>query len=166
LTDIVFRAPTDGDRDLLLRLIAAFHDEHGDPIDRQTLVRAVGDIVSGHPLVAVALICADRRPIGYLALGLGYSIEVGGGDFYIDEIYVEPRWRGRGIGRAAMAHAMVEAQRRGARRVCLEVVSGNDRAKQLYQRLGFRGGERALMFRSVVGPELACGPASPARSGE
>lgn len=150
MTQVDFRPARVGDRDTLMRLISQFHDEHGDPIDPDTLARSVTDIIGGHTLVAVSLLCVDDLPVGYLALGLGYSIEIGGGDFFVDELYVEPTWRDRGIGKAAMKFAFAEARRLGARRVCLEVVSGNDNAHRLYEKLGFRGEGRTLLYRSIV----------------
>lgn len=58
--------------------------------------------------------------------------------FLIDGLIVAPHVRGRGVG-TALLHAMrQEAGRRGYREVRLDVADGNDGARALYQRLGFR----------------------------
>ncbi|MGD1995845.1 MAG: N-acetyltransferase [Anaerolineae bacterium] len=55
----------------------------------------------------------------------------------VEMVGVDPRWRGRGVGRALMKEAIAQARARGARAVSLEVVWGNDPARRLYESLGF-----------------------------
>jgi ribosomal protein S18 acetylase RimI-like enzyme len=55
----------------------------------------------------------------------------------IHDLAVLPAARGRGVGRALMHAVEAEARRRGACKVTLEVLSGNDRAKALYADLGY-----------------------------
>lgn len=59
-----------------------------------------------------------------------------------DEIHVlnvatHPEWRGRGLGRRLMRHAIRVARQRNARLVTLEVRRSNQRAARLYSSLGF-----------------------------
>ncbi len=50
---------------------------------------------------------------------------------------VDPRWRGRGIGRDFLRRTCRELRERGAQTVGLEVAVDNDRALHLYTSLGF-----------------------------
>lgn len=50
---------------------------------------------------------------------------------------VEPSWRGRGIGRAALRQACEQLRADGARRISLDVDVANDRALGLYASIGF-----------------------------
>jgi ribosomal protein S18 acetylase RimI-like enzyme len=52
-------------------------------------------------------------------------------------IAVDPTWQGRGVGTTVVSALMDEAAASG-RRVELEVFEINDRARALYERLGFR----------------------------
>jgi len=52
-------------------------------------------------------------------------------------MYVAPSARGRGVGEALVRAAVGEARAEGRRVVRLEVVSGNDGARALYERMGF-----------------------------
>ena len=70
-------------------------------------------------------------------LTLGYSLERGGRDAFIDELYVRREWRGHGLGSLAVAKAEAAARRLGVHAVHLEVDVTNDRARRLYRRLGF-----------------------------
>lgn len=52
-------------------------------------------------------------------------------------VYVEPRWRGRGLGRAVSAGVVDWARERGASEVLLHVGDWNDAARRVYEGLGF-----------------------------
>ena len=50
---------------------------------------------------------------------------------------IDPAWRGRGIGRAALGRACEQLRAEGTHRVGLEVDTENDRALTLYTSIGF-----------------------------
>ncbi|QNM97556.1 GNAT family N-acetyltransferase [Chitinimonas koreensis] len=56
---------------------------------------------------------------------------------YLFDILIEPAWRGRGLGRAAMAAFEAEARTLGARQLALNVFVGNAGARGLYEALGY-----------------------------
>ncbi|RYG90452.1 GNAT family N-acetyltransferase [Loktanella sp. IMCC34160] len=58
--------------------------------------------------------------------------------FLIDGLIVAPHMRGRGVGTALLRAMRQEAGRRGYHELRLEVADGNDGARALYDRLGFR----------------------------
>lgn len=105
--------------------------------------------LAGDPLVRVWVIELDGAPVGYLALSLGFSIEVGGRDALIDELYLEEAARGRGVGRRALAFAEQECRKLGVRRICLEVERHNQDARRIYERAGFRDHDRSLLSRRL-----------------
>jgi ribosomal protein S18 acetylase RimI-like enzyme len=92
----------------------------------------------------------QRSPIGYLVLTIGYSLERGGRDSFIDELYVRSEWRGRGLGTHAVATAEAGARRLGVRAVHLEVDTTNDRARRLYERVGFTLRQRYHLMTKVL----------------
>jgi len=55
----------------------------------------------------------------------------------IHDLAVRPEQRGKGIGRALMQAVEAEARVRGACKITLEVLGGNDNAKALYAALGY-----------------------------
>jgi len=52
-------------------------------------------------------------------------------------VWVDPRFRGAGVGRALVDAAVDQARAAGRRRVVLHVAAGNDPAAALYRRAGF-----------------------------
>lgn len=57
---------------------------------------------------------------------------------HITTLAVHPDWRRQGVGRQLLAALLLEAVRRGARRMTLEVRAGNEAARALYEQFGFR----------------------------
>jgi ribosomal protein S18 acetylase RimI-like enzyme len=56
----------------------------------------------------------------------------------VDDIYVAPEHRSRGVGRELVRRCREWAAERGADGVSLQVAAGNERARELYRELGFR----------------------------
>ena len=56
---------------------------------------------------------------------------------YINNIYVTPQWRGRGLGQELMAHADEQFRAQGVRRARLTVTASNQQAVALYEAAGF-----------------------------
>ncbi|MEW2626070.1 GNAT family N-acetyltransferase [Streptomyces sp. NPDC048106] len=62
----------------------------------------------------------------------------------LDAVWVAPAWRGRRVGEALIGAAIGHAAVHGATSVSLTVADSNERARSLYQRMGFRPtGERS-----------------------
>src|SRR5690606_19389591 len=84
--------------DRVLPLIAAFHAEIGIAQDDATRHAAALPLLAGSPHGAIYIAGPVRAPIGYAIVSFGWSMEFGGLDGILDEIYIRPGVRGRGIG--------------------------------------------------------------------
>jgi ribosomal-protein-alanine N-acetyltransferase len=73
------------------------------------------------------------HPVGYV-----HAYDTG----YVAELVVAPAHRGRGHGRALLARALAALRSRGVDTAELEVAADNDRARSLYESLGFTVVER------------------------
>lgn len=108
----------------------------GKPLDdavRGRLVAAL-DAFPG----AFSLLAFDgNEPVGLANCFTGFSTFAARPLVNIHDIAVMPAARGRGVGRALMLAVEEEARARGACKVTLEVLGGNERAKALYAALGY-----------------------------
>jgi GNAT superfamily N-acetyltransferase len=95
----------------------------------------------------VVLLADGDPPIGYAAVVWSYSIESGGPDALLDEIYV--RRRGMGVGRRLMEEVFREVRARGMRRVFLETGAGNALARSFYSDLGFEVEDSVWMVADI-----------------
>lgn len=78
----------------------------------------------------------DGKTVGYSLLAKTYSQEAGGLVLWIEEIYVSPEFRGRGIGKAFFDF-ILKNKPRDVKRLRLEVERENEGAVRLYKSFGF-----------------------------
>jgi GNAT superfamily N-acetyltransferase len=127
-------------------MVRAYYLEDGHSFDQERQPRALAALADGEPLGRGWLLALAARPIGYLVLTLGFSVEAGGAEGCIDEFYLVPAVRGRGLGGRALELVEAEARRLAVRRLYLEVEHGN-RALDLYRRAGYIDHRRFLMSK-------------------
>ena len=136
------------DTDVLLRMMQAM--QHDDPWSVPfdlTIARPAVETLLHNPGYGLAwFVEEDGRMIGYIILSFDYSLEHGGRNAWVDEFFIEPAWRGKGIGAQVLAFFENAAREAGATAVHLEVNEGN-RAIELYRRRGFEEHHRFLMTK-------------------
>jgi diamine N-acetyltransferase len=137
---------TRADLPLVEPMVRAYCLEDGHSFHEERQLRALGALADGEPLGRGWLIALAGRPIGYLVLTLGFSLEAGGAEGCIDELYLMPAARGQGLGGRALELVEAEARRLAVRRLYLEVEHGN-RALHLYRRAGYLDHQRFLMSK-------------------
>ena len=79
----------------------------------------------------------DSEPVGLANCFIGFSTFAARPLVNVHDMGVMPGRRGRGVGRALLQAVEDEARKRGACKITLEVLSGNERAKALYLALGY-----------------------------
>jgi len=128
----------------LIAMAKAFHGGDDPPFDAASEA-AVMVLARGSPFGRAWLVMLGNKPVGYVVVTLGFSLEYGGHDGFVDDLYLVSEVRGRGLGRELIQFAINEAAKLGIRTLHLEVEAGNDRASALYRKAGFRETGRALM---------------------
>jgi ribosomal protein S18 acetylase RimI-like enzyme len=78
--------------------------------------------------------------VGYAAFLMGYNTDVAARDMFMLDLFVQPAWRSRGVGRALVTAVAREAVRRGLPDVEWGVRGDNARALRFYRSLGARVG--------------------------
>lgn len=136
------------DAALFLQMCRDFHIEDGSPLDAAGEA-SIAHICAGEPLAPAYLLEYGGEPAGFFVLTLGYSVENGGTDGFIDDIYLLPPLRGQGLGRQAVRLAIAAAREAGIRALLLEVEAPNERAYSLYLKMGFADTKRRLL-RQVI----------------
>src|SRR5665213_2560062 len=92
-----------------------------------------------HPAYGHCEIITDMKVhIGYFVIGYGFTLEFGGRDAFLDELYIARSARNQGLGRAAVARAIQVCKEAGIRSLHLEVNSKNIAAQRLYRGAGFK----------------------------
>jgi ribosomal protein S18 acetylase RimI-like enzyme len=117
--------------------------------DASSVESALAQLLAVESLGRVWLIECDTEPAGYLVLTFGFSLEFGGRDAFVDELFVREEFRGRGLGRRAIERVERECRERGVGALHLEVERANTAAQELYRRSGFRDHDRYLMTKRL-----------------
>jgi GNAT superfamily N-acetyltransferase len=137
------------DLDELLAMLARFNASQGYAFDAAVARHALGALLLRPELGRAYRIVRNGSSVGYAALCFGWSLEWGGRDAFVDELFVEEAARGHGVGRAALRALVEEARRLGVRALHLEVETGNETGRALYQSECFAGNERRILTRRL-----------------
>ncbi len=89
------------------------------------------------------VLLAGGGPDGVAVLRYRTSLWTGGPEAHLQELYVVPALRGRGIGRALLEEAMAQARRVGATGIDLNTGATDSEARALYESSGFTNREGA-----------------------
>ncbi|MFX0544265.1 GNAT family N-acetyltransferase [Roseovarius sp. S1116L3] len=148
MTALTLAKPDDIDR--LMPLVTAFHAEEGITLGEDLRREALLPLLEGSPHGAIYIVGPPRAPIGYAAVSFGWSIAFGGLDGFLDEIYIRPGVRGRGIGSEVLNALPKALGSAGMKAIHLEVHESNAKARALYAALRFEARDGyALMSRML-----------------
>lgn len=144
---VVFREAESADLGTLLELMPLYCEADHLPYEADRAEAAIRMLLSEPQYGRIWMIegTADERAIGYLALTFGFSLEFGGREAFVDELFVRDEFRGAGIGSEAIRHAITECRQDGLAAIRLEVTPANSRAMKLYTSLGFQDYGRSLL---------------------
>jgi GNAT superfamily N-acetyltransferase len=138
---------TSDDRGEVLRLLAGQFDELQIPVPEPRLAEAVDGVFADPRRGFFLLGRLGGRPVGLAYMSHQWTLEHGGGIVWLEELFVEPGMRSRGLGRELLRAACDHARAQGCRAVDLEVETTHPRASGLYLREGFRPLERRRLYR-------------------
>jgi len=148
------RAATADDVPLILRFIRglAEYERLADQVVatedglRETLFGA-------RPYAEVVIAEDGGEPAGFALFFHNYSTFLGRPGIYLEDLYVLPELRGRGVGRALLAHLARLAVERGCGRLEWWVLDWNEDAIRFYRALGAEPMDDWTVFR-VAGDAL------------
>ena len=106
------------------------------------------------PAAEVRLARWDGAPAGFALFFPNFSTFLGRAGLYLEDLYVKPEHRGRGIGRALLRELAVIARDRGYGRIDWWVLDWNAPAIGFYRRLGAEAMSDWTVFR-LSGEALA-----------
>ncbi len=133
------------DLETILPLMRQYYAEDGLRFDSDVARYALAGLLDTPEYGAVWVLRGGEAVVGYLALCTGYSLEMGGRDAFIDEVFVAREYRDKGLGQQLIQAALETARSSGVQAVHLSVELGNRQALELYERLGFRRRQGTMM---------------------
>jgi GNAT superfamily N-acetyltransferase len=116
---------------------------------------AVRDTLFGPARSAEAVIARmGGEPVGFAVWFHNYSTFLGRPGLYLEDLFVAPSWRGRGVGRALLAHLARVAVARNCGRMEWAVLDWNEPAIRFYRSIGATAMQDWTVYR-LTGEPLA-----------
>ena len=136
----------------LIRLMAEFYAESGYPLPEANARAAFTTLISTSHLGGVWLAWEGDEPVGHIVLTVSFSMEYGAPRGFIDDLFVSPAARGRGIAGALIEAVVAAAPVRNVRALLVEVGSVNDAGHRAYDKAGFADTGHRLLSRQLGAP--------------
>ncbi len=135
--------------DVLITLMREFYAVEHLAFEEAVARAALRQILHDGTLGSVYLIRSGEDAAGYVVLTFGFSLEFHGRDALVDELYLREKFRGKGLGRAALEFVEGVCRAKGMKTLHLEVDRVNTRAQEIYRKAGYRDHDRYLLTKWI-----------------
>ncbi len=154
---LVIRTATDRDIPLILAFIRdlATYEKLLPTVEAtEEKLQATLFPATGTATAECVLAFSGEAPAGFAIFFTSYSTFLAQPGLYLEDLFVNPESRGRGIGRALLVHLARLANRRGCGRMEWSVLDWNQPAIDFYESLGAQRLNEWTICR-LTGPALA-----------
>ncbi|MDQ6720043.1 MAG: GNAT family N-acetyltransferase [Candidatus Dormibacteraeota bacterium] len=129
----------------LIRQLAKFEKLEHEVVLTEELLMA--GLFGARPYAEALLAEEDGLPIAFALFFHSFSTFLARPGMYLEDLFVLPDHRGRGVGRALLAHLAHLAIERGCGRLEWAVLNWNQEAIRFYERLGARPNSEWTVYR-------------------
>ena len=150
------RSATSDDIPLVLEFIRALADYEklSDEVEAtEATLRATLFPPTGSSVAHCVLAFDGPTPVGFAIYFFNYSTFLARPGLYLEDLFVQPAFRGRGIGKALLLHLAKLANARGCGRMEWTVLDWNQNAIEFYESLGAER-KKAWQICRLSGPAL------------
>ena len=129
----------------LIRKLAKFEKLDDQVVLTEDLLRA--GLFGPRPYAETVIAEEDAKPVGFALFFHTFSTFLARPGIYLEDLFVLADQRGRGVGRALLAHLAHLAVERGCGRLEWAVLNWNQDAIRFYERLGARPNSEWTVYR-------------------
>jgi GNAT superfamily N-acetyltransferase len=170
--EIAIRAATPADIPRILAFIRglAVYEREPDAV-MATEANLLRDGFGPNPFYQCLIADRDGQPAGFALYFFNYSTWLGCPGLYLEDLYVEPEYRGLGIGKALLQRVAAIAVEKGCQRLQWEVLDWNTPAIEFYRAMGAEfldewrnvriGGEALMRLAGTEAREVEDSPRAP-----
>jgi GNAT superfamily N-acetyltransferase len=153
IPELSIRRAQFADADVLLNLITALADfEQLPPPDESARARLIADGFGDRPKFEAWLAEWEgiSEPVGYAFCFETYSTFLAKPTLYLEDLFVLPEFRKRGIGKALLNHCIQLAHNRGCGRMEWTCLDWNKNAQAVYEGLGAEHMREWYLYRLTL----------------
>lgn len=130
-------------------LFARYREFYEQPYDEGVAERFLTERLE-HDQAIVLMAESGGRVVGFTQLFPGFSSIAAAPSWLLGDLFVLDTERGRGVARALLAAAEDSAASAGAVSIVLETARSNDRARRLYESVGYREDDVYLTYEKPL----------------
>ena len=136
-------------------MMAEFYSESPYTLNPRRAIDAFTPLLADERLGYVWFIQANSKDVGYVVVTLCHSMTFGGLCAIVDDLYIQPAFRGAGLGKAAMSEVRSFCADCGVRAIHVETGRDNAAALAVYRRAGFVETDLAHLTLGLADPTHA-----------
>jgi len=137
---------------MLVMLMAEFYEEGGYSLSHDAATRAFTTLLGEPSRGRIWLLEVGAESVGYIVLTFSFSMEYGGLRGFVDDFFVRPAMRGRGLGAAALEVVRQTCRELGVQALLVETGPQRHPARGVYARAGFKESGRMLLGQALAPP--------------
>jgi GNAT superfamily N-acetyltransferase len=136
----------------LATMMIEFYAEADFALRREAAQRTFEQLIRWPDRGCVWVLESDSFAAGFIVLTVGYAMEYGGLRGFVDDLFVRPAFRKRGLGAAALAFVKAHCLNAGVRALFVQTGPDNSPAKRVYKRAGFTDSGHQLLVQPLAAP--------------
>ena len=131
MTQNLVRTAQMADTPSLAALMTEVYAEAGFALKRDAAQLTFERLIRAPQLGSIWLLETDSMLAGFIVLTLAYAMEYGGQRGFVDDFFVRPAFRKRGLGAAGLAAVKAYCLTNGVRALFVQTGSSNDVAQRV-----------------------------------
>ena len=137
MSEIKIREATIEDSSLILNFVKELAKFERAAFEVSAAAEDIQRSIFGVDSSVHALICSiNNKPIGFAVYYYNYSTWLGKNGLFLEDIYITPKYRGKGAGKKLLKHLVKIAVSKGCGRFELSVLDWNKPAMKFYESIG------------------------------
>lgn len=136
-----------------LEALASLFDEYRQFYGRESDMEGARSFLLarfGHGESTLFIACDSATPVGFLQLYSSFSSVSMGRTFILNDLYVRPRFRRKGVAKRLMTAAEEFGRKIGAVQLTLSTAVTNQEAQALYAAMGWKRDEQFYVFHRAI----------------
>jgi GNAT superfamily N-acetyltransferase len=129
----------------IVAMMQEFYAIDDYPIDSEISIHLFEEFISNEHLGKAWLIFNENEIVGYVIITFVFSFEYQGKIAFLDELYIEEKHRGKGIGTETIDFIKKQCDLLNVKLMYLEVENHNENAQKLYLANDFEIHNRKIM---------------------
>ena len=134
---------------MILGCMKDFYKMEGIKFNRDRSREAIENLMVKKSIGRIWIILADDKPVGYCSMAFSYTLENYGRDCFLDELYIKPQYRLKGIGSEVMKQIEAYLIKQGLKAIHLYVNDPNSSAYKYYLKNGFSRHKASYMTKII-----------------